>query len=487
MSLNIPDLLRDGPKPIGELATLAKADELRLNQVLRFLNGRGIFDYNASKGIYSNNVVSSLLLKDHWSQWWRWTDVYGNDYYDMAQGLERSMVAGCPRTAAQTHYDTDKSIFQYFKDTNQMEKMLKCIAAGGLAQAPGMTQDYSWADIAASGERLLDVGGGSGGFMTSLLRAYPDLKGAVLDQESVIKTFTPYFREPQGQFADVGDRCELIVGDFFGEIPPFKYYSIRWCLHDWLDEQVVQILGNIRKGIIEGPDSRLVVIEMVLTQNRTGSISRYGDVAMMVSCAGRQRTEDEWRSVAEPAGWRLAKVVPLRNCWASAIELRPAGEPNAHSNGVNGAASVNDTSQDTVAASDVDGLNGIKGANEDITAMSEVNGANGASDATLAASEANAVDGVAGTSESMAVASEVSGASGVNGSTEDIVVTSELNVDNIAGTSEEKTVASEINVVREDNDDNGVSSTSEKTGISQANDVNGVNTAAPVPVTESTS
>lgn len=140
----------------------------------------------------------------------------------MARGIPESVKKGCDRTAAQVNYGKEKTMFEYFRDMGELKRLIGTIGAGAVAQAPGMVEDYHWGEIAASSDRLLDIGGGSGAFMASLLRRYGDMKGAGLDQESVIAKFTLLFRESSGQFSDVGDRCDLMVGDFFDKIPPFK-------------------------------------------------------------------------------------------------------------------------------------------------------------------------------------------------------------------------------------------------------------------------
>jgi gliotoxin/aspirochlorine biosynthesis O-methyltransferase len=99
---------------------------------------------------------------------------------------------------------------------------------------------------------------------------------------------------------------------------------MKWCLHDWTDDQVIRILRNVRQAIIEGPGSRFVIIEAVLTEGRKGALARYGDITMMVASGGRERDYVEWKHVAEASGWTLASVTPFRNAWPSAIELRPA-------------------------------------------------------------------------------------------------------------------------------------------------------------------
>jgi gliotoxin/aspirochlorine biosynthesis O-methyltransferase len=292
--------------------------------VLRVLYNRGVFEFDAETSLYRNSVASSLLFKDHWTQWRAWTDLYGNEFYDMARGIPESVKKGCHKTAAQINYGTDKTMFEYFRDQGELERLIGTIGAGAVAQAPGMVEDYPWGEMAATGERLLDIGGGSGSFMASLLRRHPDMKGAVLDQESVITKFTPLFRESSGQFFDVGDRCELIVGDFFDKVPCHKYYTMKWCLHDWTDDQVIGILKNVRRAILPSPGSRFVIIEAVLTEGRKGALARYGDITMMVASGGRERDHAEWNHVAESSGWTMAGVTPLRNAWPSAIELLPA-------------------------------------------------------------------------------------------------------------------------------------------------------------------
>lgn len=252
----------------------------------------------------------------------------------MAEGLPDCVDAASTRTAAQIHYDNDKSIFDHFRDSKQLDGMLECIKAGGLSQAPGMVSDHVWGEIAERGETLVDIGGGSGGFMASLLRTYPGLWGEVVDREEVVENFKGSFGEG-GQFEDVGGRCELIVGDFFKAetLPKRRFYCIRWCLHNWGDEDVVRIFESVRRAIVEAPESRFLVIEAVLTEGKTGMVSRYGDVAMMVSCSGRQRSYGEWKRVVERARWKLVRATPLRNTWVSAIELAPV---LVGKNGVNG-------------------------------------------------------------------------------------------------------------------------------------------------------
>ncbi|KAK7540285.1 S-adenosyl-L-methionine-dependent methyltransferase [Phyllosticta citricarpa] len=323
VSNNIPDHLKNGPRTVEDLAALSSLQPLRLRQIMRVLHNNGIFSYDATTNTYRNNPASTLLTKDHWTQWHNWTDLYGNEFYDMARGIPEAIRAGETRCPAQVEYNTTKSIFLYFAEKGLVAKLHRTLGSGAVAQAPGMIADYDWAELGSA--TVLDIGAGGGDFLTSLLRAHSALSGAILELESVVDLIKPFFNEPDGKFADLRERIkEFHVGDFTKEVPAYKVYTMKWCLHDWKDEDVVKILRNVRRAIIEAPGSRLVVIESVLQDGRSGRIARYGDITMMVGANGQERTRDDWERLAKLSGWEVKSVSPLRNAWPAAIDFRPA-------------------------------------------------------------------------------------------------------------------------------------------------------------------
>ncbi|OJD31021.1 o-methyltransferase [Diplodia corticola] len=322
VSNDIADHLKDGPRTVEQLAALSSLQPLRLRQILRVLHNNGIFAHDAATDTYSNNSASTLLTKDHWTQWHTWADLYGNEFYDMARGIPAAIRSGETRSSAQIEYDTTKSIFVYFAEKGLVSKLHRTLGSGAVAQAPGMIADYDWAELGAA--TVLDVGAGGGDFLASLLRAYPAMSGAVLELQSVVDLVRPFFTAPDGKFKDLAGRVEEFhVGDFTKEVPAYKVYTMKWCLHDWKDEDVVRILANVRRAIVEAPESRLVVIESVLQDGRSGRIARYGDITMMVGANGQERTREDWERLAKLSGWKIKSVSPLRNAWPAAIDLRP--------------------------------------------------------------------------------------------------------------------------------------------------------------------
>jgi predicted transcriptional regulator len=65
VTLEIPDVLGNGPKDLKELADLSGVKPEQLRQVLRVLYNRAVLEFDATAGLYRNSAASSLLLKDH--------------------------------------------------------------------------------------------------------------------------------------------------------------------------------------------------------------------------------------------------------------------------------------------------------------------------------------------------------------------------------------------------------------------------------------
>lgn len=324
VEFHIPDLLAKGPKSVAQLGQESSAREDRLRQVLRLLHNNGIFQYDAENDTYSNNPTSELLRSDHWTQWHNWVDLHANEFYNMARGIPASLRKGTTRTPAQINFDTDENMFDYFTAQGWLPRLHRTLGGGATAQAPGILADYPWEEF--GNRTFLDIGGGEGALIALILRRHTSTRAALLDTAKVIEHARPLFLSADGKYADVGDRVQeagLIVGDFFKSVPSFEFYTMKWCLHDWDDAKAEMVLSNIRKAIQVTPESRLVVMESIMTDGRSGRQSRYGDLMMMVAADGQERTEAKWRSLAGRAGWEIRTIRKLRGAWPCAIEMRP--------------------------------------------------------------------------------------------------------------------------------------------------------------------
>ncbi|KAH7312900.1 O-methyltransferase [Rhexocercosporidium sp. MPI-PUGE-AT-0058] len=125
-----------------------------------------------------------------------------------------------------------------------------------------------------------------------------------MDLPHVIKMVTPNFCDDSGaKFADVASRVEeLVTGEFLVSIKPSTVYTMKWCLHDWMDDDVIKILQNVRKAIIPSPVSRFLIFDFVKREGQSGRLPRYGDLIMMITCNGKERSLEEWEYVGSQSG-----------------------------------------------------------------------------------------------------------------------------------------------------------------------------------------
>jgi hypothetical protein len=174
---------------------------------------------------------------------------------------------------------------------------------GGMAafselENPLIAQAYDFPD----GARVVDVGGGRGGFIAAVLRAHASVRGVLYDLPEVVRD-AGYLAA-----AGVAARCEILGGSFFESVPrAADVYVVKRILHDWADDTCVQILGNIRQAMPAG--GRVLAIDAVLAPRGMGDMNKVTDLVMMVVCPGRERTEQEFRDLYAAAGLRLTRVV----------------------------------------------------------------------------------------------------------------------------------------------------------------------------------
>jgi len=93
---------------------------------------------------------------------------------------------------------------------------------------------------------------------------------------------------------------------------------LKGIIHDWNDEAALRILKNCRRAIHS--DGTLLLAETVLSPS-TDPASALMDMLMMVLTNGRERTESEFRSLLQEAGFSMVQVI--RAGGVSIIESRP--------------------------------------------------------------------------------------------------------------------------------------------------------------------
>jgi O-methyltransferase domain/Dimerisation domain len=154
---------------------------------------------------------------------------------------------------------------------------------------------------------LVDLGGGSGTLLTTILQSNTHSRGILFDLPETL----PQARrlvEARG----LTDRCDVIAGDFFKEVPPnHDVYILAHVLHDWTDAQALPLLRNCRKAIPS--HGRLLIVEFVLPQGDTPHPAKLMDLLMLTVTGGVERTAEEFAALLAQANFTIANFIPTSN------------------------------------------------------------------------------------------------------------------------------------------------------------------------------
>lgn len=151
--------------------------------------------------------------------------------------------------------------------------------------------------------KICDVGGGHGIVLSHLLQEHPHLDGIVLDLPHAIEQTEQHWAPKLG----VSDRCTYVAGDMFDEVPDADTYFLSSVLHNWDDDECVEILSNIYSAAPD--DGQLLVYEQVVPEGKANLPWTLLDMMMMLEVGGRERTREEFTALFEMADWDLVDVL----------------------------------------------------------------------------------------------------------------------------------------------------------------------------------
>ena len=307
--LGVADLIKDQPRTVDELAAATGTHAASLYRVLRALASVGVFAEDGDlrfsltplAGTLQSGVPGSLRA-------FAMTEL-GEEHYPAWGDLMHSVRTG--EIAFDHHFGTD--VWKFFEQHPENARIFNDAMSGLTAAAnEAILARYDFSAV----KKLVDIGGGHGGLITSILKANRSMNGVLFDSPQVIEG-----AQTRLEAAGLADRCEIIAGDFFKAVPAGgDGYILKWIIHDWDEERATTILRNCRRAITN--DGRLMVIEAVIPPGIEPHFAKFIDLNMLVMTGGRERTEEEFRRLFGASGFRLTRTVATESPF-SVIEGAP--------------------------------------------------------------------------------------------------------------------------------------------------------------------
>ena len=292
--LGIADLLAGGDRSSEDLAKSTQVDARSLYRLLRSLTNVGLFSEQADRRFGLTPLGATLrsgapgavrstvlALAGEW-QWESWRELL-HCVQTGKTGTEKAF--GMP-------------LFDYLaKNPEEAGWFNDAMIGFHGPETAAVAEAYDFSGIS----NLVDVGGGTGNLLTTILRANPELSGILYDLPHVTA-------EAPERIAEMGivERCEVVGGDFFQSVPGGDAYILSHIIHDWDEDQCLTILRNCRRA---NPQAKVLIVEMVIPPANVPHPGKILDLVMLVCPGGQERSEEEYAALLEKAGYRLAQVV----------------------------------------------------------------------------------------------------------------------------------------------------------------------------------
>ncbi|KAG8369390.1 hypothetical protein BUALT_Bualt14G0006200 [Buddleja alternifolia] len=322
--LAIPDIIHKHGRPITLVELVdaipgvdrSKADSVyRLMDILvhsNFFKVEKIPSSNTDEEYYSLTPASHLLVEDH---------PFSMKPYVISQ-LDPFTIDAMQHFSRWFKSANDLTPFHMANGMSFWEKKQQDPAFSRLFDKSMATQTPMVANVIIRDCRpvfeglgtLVDVGGGTGTLCKAIANSFPEIQCSVLDLPIVVAGL------------EGTKNMKYVEGDMFKYVPPADAVLLKWILHDWNDEESVQILKNCKAAITSnGKKGKVILIETVVADrddHKAVETQLFFDMLLMTVVTGRERKEKDWAKVFSDAGFSDYKIYPVIGL-RSVIEVFP--------------------------------------------------------------------------------------------------------------------------------------------------------------------
>jgi hypothetical protein len=176
--LGIADLLANGPKSAGELAEATGTHAPSLHRLLRTLAGLHIV-VASDLDVYSLTNAGHLLRSDMPGSMRGIAMMFGSEFHTKAwTHLTHSVTTGEPAF----DHAFAMSLFEYLEQHPDVAAVFdEGMTASSAAQSQAVVEAYDFSGIGT----LVDVGGGHGTLLATILKRHPSMKGVLFERPQV--------------------------------------------------------------------------------------------------------------------------------------------------------------------------------------------------------------------------------------------------------------------------------------------------------------
>ncbi|KAL5337752.1 S-adenosyl-L-methionine-dependent methyltransferase [Aspergillus crustosus] len=306
VDLKLFDILSSSKDPltVGYLATKTGAAPGLLGRILRYLASVGMIAETDKDTFTANNITESLSIPAIQA------GVYHNfdniapaivALPDFLKGTGYKDVTEPTHTPMQKAFNTTDPAFIWVQTRPESH------AYFNHRKVQNLDPEQTF---------FVDVGGGIGHYTVGLKQHMPQIRNRMIVQDIavVLPTMIP---------------CEGVEGmehTFFEPQPTkhlgAKFYFLSNIMHDYPDEKCVLILKNLVSAL--GPDSTILINDMVLPNSRVHWHVTQVDLTMMTMLASLERTVEQWHSLLRKAGLNIVRIYEAANAVTeSVIECVP--------------------------------------------------------------------------------------------------------------------------------------------------------------------
>eukprot|EP01018_Ginkgo_biloba_P040354 Gb_29161 [translate_table: standard] len=315
VEMGIPDIIsKSGHQSAQQIASHLPSESPHISRILRFLAMRGVFTEVVGKEgkEYGLTAISKWLLTENGSCMNSMVMMQTHEavfapWYHFGESVLRG---GFPFEVVH-----GKSLFSFAKNNPDFGKLFNdAMASHSRMLMKHILSVYGDEDRFKDFKSLVDVGGGDGTTASQIAHSFPHTKCYNYDLPQVIQDAPPY------------PGVQHIAGDMFMTVPHADAVFMKLILHDWGDEECMQILRNCRQAI--PVDGKVIIVDVVLTKDgvRRRGFEEIGvmmDMVMLAHQRGKERSEEQWKELLQASGFDCYKITPLPD-HLSIIEAVPA-------------------------------------------------------------------------------------------------------------------------------------------------------------------